>query len=152
MSQINTLTTKSLASWSRFIAITFYVLLGFFALMMLIIIFFGAAGLSSFQPLIEEAMEKQGYGSFPLGNLGGAFLGFIVIIFLIFGVIIFLFAKYLLNFSKGMQAFSYSEEENHIGEGMQNLGKYFMLNNVLGWISIAGSLIALFGAIGLMSR
>ena len=87
----------------------------------------------------EDFMESE-----VLGKITGALLG---IMYILFAVLYYFFAVYLLRSAKALKAWKTSDSDADLTEGLKNTRSFFRLSGILTIISLCIFALALIGVV-----
>lgn len=125
------------ARWQKFLGV---VMMIFTVLMILIGLFFIVAG-----SVLGDSMGDI-FGDDLPGGVAGILAG---VIYFLGGILYFFYARYLLRSAKALKAYSLTDDEADLTEGLKNTKSYFKLSGVLLIISLC--LIALLIVAGIVA-
>ncbi|MBQ3812100.1 MAG: hypothetical protein II841_00875 [Bacteroidales bacterium] len=113
-----------MARWQKFLGV---VMMVFTVLMILIGLFFIVAG-----SVLGDSMGDI-FGEDVPNGFAGILAG---VIYFLGGILYFFFARYLLRSAKALKAYSITDDEADLTEGLKNNKSYFKLSGVLLIISL----------------
>lgn len=119
-------TLNEAAKWAKFIAIIFFICIGF---SVLVIAFFSAAIKDAIGTMIPEMGEAAG--------VGGVLIGAIIIVLIIFTYITILLYKFATLVRQGIA----TQNQLVFNEGLRNLKNYFLINGIFALIGIVSEVI-----------